>query len=77
MSVFLSRWRRRLPTVGALLIGSSLLVGCRGAAQFSSKEADQIKQGPPKEMPVQARQILEKARQNRPPARSSGQSDSG
>jgi len=50
-----------LLAIGIFLAGGCLLAGCKGDAQFSDKEIQQMKQGPPKEMPPQARAMFEKA----------------
>src|SRR5258708_4458944 len=59
----------RRATIGgiSLLLAAGLLAGCKGNAQFSKQETDQFKQGPPKEMPAQAREMY-----NRPPQPAEG-----
>jgi hypothetical protein len=50
-----------LCALGLVLAGSGLLAGCKSDSQFSKKEIEQFKQGPPKEMPPEARKMLEEA----------------
>lgn len=50
-----------LLTFGGILAGSILLSGCNSDAKYSDKEVAQFKQGPPKEMPEQARKLFEQA----------------
>ena len=54
--------RLRAPIgIGALLISCCMLTGCSKDAEFSSKEKQQLKDGPPKEMPEQAKKMFEQA----------------
>jgi len=46
-----------LAAVPLVLLGA--LSGCKGGAEFSQKEMEQFKQGPPKEMPAEARQRMQ------------------
>lgn len=55
-------WRFLLAAVSLLTMGT-VLTGCSRDAQFSGKELEQFKQGPPKEMPPEARRLFEKAMQ--------------
>lgn len=59
--------KKRLPSAmflaGLALVGAfgMTLAGCKSDAQFSQKEMQQLKEGPPKEMPPQARKMFEEA----------------
>lgn len=59
-------WRLLLAFVSLLAVGS-ILTGCSRDAQFSEQEMQQFKQGPPKEMPPEARRLFEKAMQKGAP----------
>lgn len=52
----------QLGALAALLVGGGVLAGCKPDAQLSKQEVEQFKQGPPREMPAEARQILERQR---------------
>jgi hypothetical protein len=55
--------RRATFAATSLLLAGVLLAGCRGNTQFSKQETDQFKQGPPKEMPAQAREMYNRSHQ--------------
>jgi hypothetical protein len=44
-----------------MLLGGGLLVGCRSGGTMSGEDLQEIQQGPPKEMPPEARQVFEQA----------------
>jgi hypothetical protein len=55
--------RRATIAAMSLLLAGVLLAGCKSDAQFSKQETDQFKQGPPKEMPAQAREMYNRSHQ--------------
>lgn len=55
------RFRWSLAALGAAA-GLLALAGCSGGSQLSQQEMNQIKQGPPREMPPEARQMMERAK---------------
>jgi hypothetical protein len=67
MGVRLYQNMRCLLAVTLLLSGGQLLIGCSKDAEISKTEAEQIKQGPPKEMPAAAKAMFEKASKSGPP----------
>lgn len=64
--------------VCAALAACPLVVGCQKDAQFSQKEIDQMK-NPPKDMPPQARELMQKMQQgaSKTPPRPVGQPGPG
>jgi hypothetical protein len=50
-----------LAALGAVA-GLAALGGCKGDSQFSKQESAEIKQGPPREMPPQAQQMMRQAK---------------
>ncbi len=66
---------------GAVLFGGGLMTGCKRDAQLSDQELQQIKQGPPKEMPAEAAAAMRKMGQGGPspgtPPRPAGQPGPG
>jgi hypothetical protein len=70
----------RIVVVGGVVALVVLTSGCKPASQFSDKELEQLKQGPPKEMPAEARKAMQEMQQgaNRPtPPRPQGQPGPG
>ncbi|NLI00803.1 MAG: hypothetical protein GX446_15080 [Chthonomonadales bacterium] len=70
----------RLVAVVCAAIGVLALAGCKPASQFSDKEMQQLKEGPPAEMPAEARKAMQDMRTgaNRPtPPRPKGQPGPG
>ncbi len=57
----------RMLAVALLLTGGQLLIGCSKDAEVSKTEAEQMKKGPPKEMPAEGRAIMERAAKSGPP----------
>ena len=57
----------RLMALALILLAGQLLIGCSKDAEISKTEAQQIKEGPPKEMPAQGRAILDRASKSGPP----------
>jgi hypothetical protein len=50
---------------GALLFGGAVLTGCKTDSQYSQKELAEFKQGPPKQMPPEAMQVMQNANRAR------------
>ncbi len=76
MNVELSKTRVNRSFILAVcaVIGASCLVGCSGGgSSFSKSEMQQFKDGPPKEMPPQARAMFEQAGKKPPNAGPPGQ----
>ncbi|NUQ70794.1 MAG: hypothetical protein HUU17_08230 [Chthonomonadales bacterium] len=42
-----------------IVIAAGLIGGCKSGSSFSSEETKQLQQGPPKEMPPEARKAME------------------
>jgi hypothetical protein len=53
--------------VAALAISAAALAGCGKSAEFSKQEAAQLQQGPPREMPAEARAALLRGQSGPPP----------
>lgn len=78
------RSMRWLPLLlgGLALLCIPLMYGCSAQGKFSKEEEQQLKQGPPSEMPPQAREMMERMRQGGgnvppPPPRPKGQPGPG
>jgi hypothetical protein len=63
MGIISFRWQRLGLVLLSLLLVGAILAGCSRDAQFSEQEVQQFKQGPPKEMPPEAKRLFEKAMQ--------------
>jgi len=57
----------RLTAACCLLASLPFVAGCKGDAQLSQQEVQQLKSGPPAEMPPEGRAAMQKASQA-PPA---------
>ena len=66
MTQFLPRRRTSLALTVLLAAAMPLFGGCKGS-EMSKQEVQQIKQGPPPEMPPEARAAMQRAMQSPPP----------
>ncbi len=80
MRIRLSGWLLRVTVAAVLAVAMTGLAGCQRSG-FTKEEEQQLKQGPPAEMPAEARQAMERMRQGGnvppPPPRPKGQPGPG
>jgi hypothetical protein len=58
----------RLAAAACLLASAAALGGCKGDSQLSKQDVQQMKSGPPAQMPTEAQAAFQKAMQSPPPA---------
>ena len=57
----------RVLALALIVLGGQVLIGCSKDSDISKSEAEQMKQGPPKEMPAQGKAMLDRASKSGPP----------
>ena len=68
MQYLFARRLARFAAAGLLLASLSFVAGCKGDAKLSQQEVQQMKSGPPAEMPAEARASFQKAMQSQVPS---------